>query len=70
MCLRKEMLYIAYTYKKEDCDCKYCLYYSHGKCKLSWCCCYEDKVRTGSPFTKDMQTKIKNRKEKYDRLNH
>ncbi len=20
------MLYIAYTYKKEDCDCKYCLY--------------------------------------------
>ena len=53
------MLYIAYTYKKEDCDCKYCLYYSHGKCKLPWCCCYEDKVRTGSPFTKDMHTEQK-----------
>ena len=27
--------------KKEDCDCRYCLHYSVGKCGLPWCCCYE-----------------------------
>ena len=29
LCLRKEVLRIAYIYKKEDCDCRYCLYYSN-----------------------------------------
>ena len=55
LCLRKEVFRIAYIYKKEDCDCHYCLYYSKGKCKLQWCCCYQDKVRTGSPFTPNMK---------------
>ena len=34
LCLRKEVLRIVYIYKKEDCDCRYCLYDSKGKCKL------------------------------------
>ena len=68
LCLRKEMLRIAYIYKKEDCDCHYCLYYSKGKCKLQWCCCYQDKVRTGSPFTPNMKKIIKCRKEQHDQL--
>lgn len=55
LCLRKEVLRIVYIYKKEDCDCRYCLYYSKGKCKLQWNCCYRDKVRTGSPFTSNMK---------------
>ena len=55
LCLRKEVLRIVYIYKKEDCDCRYCLYDSKGKCKLQWCCCYQDKVRTGSPFTPNMK---------------
>lgn len=62
------MLRIAYIYKKEDCDCRYCLYYSKGKCKLQWCCCYQDKVRTGSPFTSNMKIIIKRRKEQHDQL--
>ena len=45
------------THKKRDLDCRYCLYYSKGKCKLQWCCCYQDKVRTGSPFTPNMNEK-------------
>ena len=68
LCLRKEVLRIAYIYKKEDCDCCYCLYYSKGKCKLQWCCCYQDKVRTGSPFPENMKGIIKRRKEKHDQL--
>lgn len=68
LCLRKEVLRIAYIYKKEDCDCRYCLYYSKGKCKLQWCCCYQDKVRTGSPFTSNMKIIIKRRKEQHDQL--
>lgn len=52
------------TYKKMD----YCLYYSKGKCKLQWCCCYQDKVRTGSPFTPNMKKIIKCRKEQHDQL--
>ena len=40
MCSRKEVSGIAYQYKNEDCNCRYCLYYSKGKCKLQWCCCY------------------------------
>ena len=68
LCLRKEVLRIAYIYKKEDCDCRYCLYYSNGKCKLQWCCCYQDKVRTGSPFTSNMKIIIKRRKEQHDQL--
>ena len=68
LCLRKEVLRIVYIYKKEDCDCRYCLYYSKGKCKLQWCCCYQDKVRTGSPFTSNMKIIIKRRKEQHDQL--
>lgn len=33
-----------------DPNANYCLYDSKGKCKLQWCCCYQDKVRTGSPL--------------------
>lgn len=55
LCLRKEVLRIAYIYKKEDCDCRYCLYYSKGKCKLQWCCCYQDKVRTCIKSTKRLR---------------
>ena len=68
LCLRKEVLRIVYIYKKEDCDCRYCLYDSKGKCKLQWCCCYQDKVRTGSPFTSNMKIIIKRRKEQHDQL--
>ena len=68
LCLRKEVLRIVYIYKKEDCDCSYCLYYSKGKCKRQWCCCYQDKVRTGSPFTSNMKIIIKRRKEQHDQL--
>ena len=68
LCLRKEVFRIVYIYKKEDCDCRYCLYYSKGKCKLQWCCCYQDKVRTGSPFTSNMKIIIKRRKEQHDQL--
>ena len=46
LCLRKEEFRLAYLYNEEDCDCRYCLYDSKGKCKLQWCCCYQDKVRT------------------------
>mgnify|MGYP000676031337 CR=1 FL=1 len=68
LCLRKEVFRIAYIYKKEDCDCRYCLYHSKGKCKLQWCCCYQDKVRTGSPFTPNMKKIIQRRKEQHDQL--
>ena len=68
LCLRKEVLRIAYIYRKEDCDCHHCLSYSKGKCKLQWCCCYQDKVRTGSPFTSNMKIIIKRRKEQHDQL--
>lgn len=34
LCLRKEEFRLAYLYNEEDCDCRYCLYDSKGKCKL------------------------------------
>ena len=43
---------MLYIFKKEDCDCRFCLYYERGKCRLETCCCLEDKLRTGSPFVK------------------
>ena len=43
---------MLYIFKKEDCDCRFCLYYERGKCTLETCCCLEDKLRTGSPFVK------------------
>ena len=43
---------MPYIFKKEDCECRFCLYYERGKCTLETCCCLEDKLRTGSPFVK------------------
>ena len=28
-----------FEYFVEDCKCEYCLYYKHGKCQRSACCC-------------------------------
>ena len=55
LCLRKEEFRLAYLYNEEDCDCRYCLYDSKGKCKLQWCCCYQDKVRTCIKNTKRLR---------------
>ena len=44
--------------KKEDCDCRYCLYYRRRKCRAVRCCCLEDKVRTRSPVLNENDKEI------------
>ena len=45
-------------YKKEDCDCRYCLYCRRRKCRTARCCCLEDKIRTRSPVLNENDKEI------------
>lgn len=58
LCLPERRFVIGYIYKKEDCDCRYCLYYRRRKCRAVRCCCLEDKVRTRSPVLNENDKEI------------
>ena len=58
LCLPERRLVIGYIYKKEDCDCRYCLYFRRRKCRAVRCCCLEDKVRTRSPVLNENDKEI------------
>lgn len=58
LCLPERRFVIGYIYKKEDCDCRYCLYYRHRKCRALRCCCLEDKIRTRSPVLNENDKEI------------
>ena len=45
-------------YKKEDCDCRCCLYCRRRKCRTVWCCCLEDKIRTRSTVLNENDKEI------------
>jgi len=42
--------YKPFEYKKEDVDCKLCLYYANGLCCSVRCCCLEEKLKLDSPI--------------------
>ena len=50
--------YKPFEYKKEDVDCKLCLYYSHGFCCRVRCCCLEEKLKLDSPILNWLDKKI------------
>ena len=58
LCLPERRFVIGYIYKKEDCDCRYCLYCRRRKCRAVRCCCLEDKVRTRSPVLNENDKEI------------
>lgn len=58
LCLPERRLVIGYIYKKEDCDCRYCLYCRRRKCRAVRCCCLEDKVRTRSSVLNENDKEI------------
>ena len=58
LCLPERRLVIGYIYKKEDCDCSYCLYCRRRKCRAVRCCCLEDKIRTHSPVLNENDKEI------------
>ena len=58
LCLPERRFVIGYIYKKEDCDCCYCLYYRRGKCRAVRCCRLEDKIRTRSPVLNENDKEI------------
>ena len=58
LCLPERRLVIGYIYKKEDCDCRYCLYCRRRKCRAVRCCCLEDKIRTRSPVLNENDKEI------------
>lgn len=66
LCMPERRLVIGYIYKKEDCDCRYCLYCRRRKCRALRCCCPEDKIRMRSPSSMKTTKKAINsiRKEK------
>ena len=58
LCLPERRFVIGYIYKKEDCDCRYCLYCRRRKCRALRCCCLEDKIRTRSPVLNENDKEI------------
>ena len=58
LCLPERRFVIGYIYKKEDCDCRYCLYFRRRKCRAVRCCCLEDKIRTRSPVLNENDKEI------------
>ena len=58
LCLPERRFVIGYIYKKEDCDCHYCLYFRRRKCRAIRCCCLEDKIRTRSPVLNENEKEI------------
>lgn len=58
LCLPERRLVIGYIYKKEDCDCRYCLYCRREKCRALRCCCLEDKICTRSPVLNEHDKEI------------
>ena len=50
--------YKPFEYKKEDVDCKLCLYYTNGFCCSVRCCCLEEKLKRDSPILNWLDKKI------------
>ena len=54
----KEVTAMPFEYKKEDVDCKLCLYYSNGFCRRVRCCCLEEKLKLDSPILNWLDKKL------------